>query len=410
MSCISWNCRGLGNPRACQFLKDIVVQKKPNFIFLCETLCKKDVIERLRVQLSFGGSFCVEAQEILIQNTIPWRLTGIYGEPKRSLRFNTWKLIHDLAIFSQLPWCLIGDLNNIGSPSEKKGGRPYPSSLIAGFQEVLQSCDLIDLDLRGYPFTWERSKGTPSSVEIRLDKALVSHLWLQSFPQATLTNGDFSSSDHIPIFLEPKPPWLPKKIYHFRYENCWSREPFCSQLVDDCWKNNNHLSLAERIKACGIALDSWGRTLTGNFKTRISKSKQKLSRLKSSTDATDVQNFITEQTNYFEILAQQELYWKQRSKQHWLHGGDKNSKYFHAYAITRKCNNQIHVLQDSRGVLKDWDSGLETVISNYFSDLYTANASQYLSVVNGVNCSVDIAQNNDLLQLIQDEEVKHALF
>ncbi|XP_060968579.1 uncharacterized protein LOC115710349 [Cannabis sativa] len=324
MNCISWNCRGLGNPRACQFLKDIVVQKKPNFIFLSESLCKKDVIERLRVQLCFEGSFCVEAQchkggiallwkaqeevrllqyahnfidaEIVMHNTIPWRLTGIYGEPNRSLRFNTWKLIHDLAIFSQLPWCLIGDLNNIGSQAEKKGGCPYPPSLIAGFQDVLQSCDLIDLDLRGYPFTWERSKGTSSSVEIRLNKALVSHLWLQSFPQATLTNGDFSSSDDTPIFLEPKPPWMSKKTYHFQYENCWSCEPLCSKLVEDCWNNNQRLSLAERIKACGIA----------------------------------------------------------------------------------------------------WILGVELL--------------QYHLVINGVNFLVDIAQNNDLLQLIQDEEVKQALF
>uniref|UniRef100_A0A803PWE6 Uncharacterized protein n=1 Tax=Cannabis sativa TaxID=3483 RepID=A0A803PWE6_CANSA len=105
-----------------------------------------------------------------------------------------------------------------------------------------------------------------TDVEIRLDKALVSHLWLQSFPQATLTNGDFSSSDHTPISLEPKPPWLPKKTYHFRYENCWSREPLCSKLVEECWNNNHHISLAERIKACGIALDSWGQTLTGEIK------------------------------------------------------------------------------------------------------------------------------------------------
>ncbi|XP_030499797.2 uncharacterized protein LOC115715121 [Cannabis sativa] len=334
-----------------------------------------EVVERIKAQLSFEGCFCVEAQghkagiallwkvqeevrllqyghnfidaEIIQQHSTPWRLTGIYGEPNRSLRFNTWKLIHDLATLSQLPWCLIGDLNNIGSQSEKKGGRPYPAALISGFQEVLQSCDLIDLELQGHPFTWERSKGTSNSVEISLDKALVSHVWLQSFPQATLTNGDFSSSDHTPIFLEPKPPWLPTKKYFFRYENCWSREPLCSQLVEDCLKNNAMLTLAERIKACSVALDSWGHTLTGNFKKRLSK-------------------------------TQQELYWKQRSKQHWLHGGDKNSKYFHAYASNRKRNNQIHSLQDSRGVMKDWDSGLET--------------------------------NNDLLQPIQDEEVKQALF
>uniref|UniRef100_A0A803Q4W9 CCHC-type domain-containing protein n=1 Tax=Cannabis sativa TaxID=3483 RepID=A0A803Q4W9_CANSA len=62
MISLSWNCRGLGNPRAVQFLKDLVVQKRPDIIFLCETLCRKDVVERVRVTLGFEGCFVVEAQ------------------------------------------------------------------------------------------------------------------------------------------------------------------------------------------------------------------------------------------------------------------------------------------------------------------------------------------------------------
>ena len=60
MSIIGWNCRGLGNPQTFQFIKDIVCQKKPNILFLCETMCKKDKIEWFRVALGFERCFVVD--------------------------------------------------------------------------------------------------------------------------------------------------------------------------------------------------------------------------------------------------------------------------------------------------------------------------------------------------------------
>lgn len=38
MSCFSWNCRGLGNPRAVLTLRELVKTHKVDFVFLFETL------------------------------------------------------------------------------------------------------------------------------------------------------------------------------------------------------------------------------------------------------------------------------------------------------------------------------------------------------------------------------------
>ena len=59
MSTISWNCRGLGKPRTVLVLKDLVFQKKLNFIFLIETLSKKDIIERLKLTLGYEEAIVV---------------------------------------------------------------------------------------------------------------------------------------------------------------------------------------------------------------------------------------------------------------------------------------------------------------------------------------------------------------
>ncbi|XP_030497624.2 uncharacterized protein LOC115713283 [Cannabis sativa] len=364
-------------------------------------------LHSIKYKLGFEGAYCVEV--VRAPNCIPWRLTGIYGEPNRSFRFKTWKLIDSLAASSQLLWCIIGDLNNIGDQSEKRGGRLYPHSLIHGFQSVLGRCNLVDLKLHGHPYTWERGKGTANWVEIRLDKALVSQLWLDSFPQAVLTNCDISSSDHTPIFLQPEPTAVTSFVYHFKFENAWTREPLCSQIVQSCCEDFPHASFSEKIKQCSLLLADWGRSLTCNFKQKIKRSKANLSALKGKTDPTSVHDFCQEQNNYFEILAQQELYWNQRSKQFWLNSGDKNSKFFHAMASSRKRANNIHQLQRADGSWATWDNGLQDIIVQYFQDIFTARNPNFDYVTAGIRCFITDLHNDMLLQPISDDEVRLAL-
>lgn len=62
MSICSWNCRGVGLPSSIRFLKDLVDQERPSFIFLCETKDSKGRLERLRRELGFDGMLSVDPQ------------------------------------------------------------------------------------------------------------------------------------------------------------------------------------------------------------------------------------------------------------------------------------------------------------------------------------------------------------
>lgn len=55
---------------------------------------------------------------------------------------------------SSIPWCIVGDFNDLLSNEDKCGRVEHPSWLLSGFCNVIPECNLIDVQLEGYPFTW----------------------------------------------------------------------------------------------------------------------------------------------------------------------------------------------------------------------------------------------------------------
>lgn len=120
MNVLSWNCHGLGSPGKFRFLQELTRSEKPSIVFLCETLSNYEKMEKLCNRLGFEGFLVVGPQgrsggiallwknvdEVNLLNksqshidvsinrfgSIGWRLTGIYGEPMRSQRFNYSRL------------------------------------------------------------------------------------------------------------------------------------------------------------------------------------------------------------------------------------------------------------------------------------------------------------------------------
>lgn len=114
MSCLSWNCRGLGSPRTVRVLKDLLRVHKPVFVFLMETLSFANKIEDLRVRFGFDNCFSVDRVgrsgglailwmnkfkcevstysrnhiDVLVSenNAHSWRLSCYYGFPERDRR------------------------------------------------------------------------------------------------------------------------------------------------------------------------------------------------------------------------------------------------------------------------------------------------------------------------------------
>lgn len=145
---------------------------------------------------------------------------------------------------------------------------------------MLDDCNLMDMDLQGYQYTWERGAGTSEWIEVRLDRALVNSEFMNMFKDATITNLEVSTSDHCPLLLEFYKVQQSIQTKSFRFENAWLREPMCKQLITDVWFRNQGRSFYEKIAECADVLSAWGKEITRSFKSRIREHKKKIKILK----------------------------------------------------------------------------------------------------------------------------------
>ncbi|KAE8804218.1 hypothetical protein D1007_19789 [Hordeum vulgare] len=126
MSCLSWNCRGLGNPGVVRELRNIVKQEAPDLLFVMETKIVAVRFERLQNQLGFAGCFAVSSSglsggiglfwkadldvdlmtysaghiDVRVRRksngSKVWRVTGFYGAPRAEERHIRWNLLRTL--------------------------------------------------------------------------------------------------------------------------------------------------------------------------------------------------------------------------------------------------------------------------------------------------------------------------
>ncbi|GAU14634.1 hypothetical protein TSUD_96980 [Trifolium subterraneum] len=232
-----------------------------------------------------------------------------------------WDLLRELRDMSTLPWCVIGDFNDLLSQEDKRELLPHPNWLCSGFRSAVNDCDLTDIHLEGYPFTWIKSRGAENMIEERLDRALASSEWLASFPNARLINLLSSHSDHSPILLQCSPTIRQNYKYEFKFENSWLKEEDIGEVVNEGWDMGEGSEITQRLSHCAEKLQRWGRRKRKRFKEEIKEHEAEMERLRNMNDATSITRFAEVQHSHAMILIQEEAFWRQRAKMHWLKDG-----------------------------------------------------------------------------------------
>jgi endonuclease/exonuclease/phosphatase family metal-dependent hydrolase len=188
-----------------------------------------------------------------------WRLTCYYGYPERGRRRQAWDLLRELRDMSDLPWCIIGDFNDLLSQEDKKGNHPHPNWLCNGFRSAVGDCDLTDIQLEAYLYTWIKSRGSSHVIEERLDRAMANSNWIMLYPNVKLLNLLSSHSDHSPILLQNSPVTPNGRIYSFRFENSWLKEDDIDEVVEEGWGRERGGDIFSKTIRCTEKLQRWGR-------------------------------------------------------------------------------------------------------------------------------------------------------
>uniref|UniRef100_A0A803MEG3 Uncharacterized protein n=1 Tax=Chenopodium quinoa TaxID=63459 RepID=A0A803MEG3_CHEQI len=163
-------------------------------------------------------------------NTPEVTITGMHASSVPKERHLDWKRLKQSIPPSDMPWLILGDLNEVTKQSEKSGGRPFRDSQCKDFKEFTDKEGVVDLGFHGAPFTWTNTRKDGDLIRQRLDMALSSLSWLDFFPHTKvlhLTRTNYS--DHCPLLIYMSNPYV-KGPFPLR---AMSRIP-CIDEVQEC--------------------------------------------------------------------------------------------------------------------------------------------------------------------------------
>lgn len=177
MSCIFWNCQGIGSSLAANGFGVLLRKFRPDVIFLYETGGSSHAIDSLKTKWNLNGvgvssvgnsgglsllwkksvrvtllSYSFHHMDATVEvedGGIVVRLTGIYGEPDSQQRHITWNLLITLHGVDQRGWFVGGDFNEILHNGENEGGQFRSPAQMAAFNTALLDCGLTDMGFEG---------------------------------------------------------------------------------------------------------------------------------------------------------------------------------------------------------------------------------------------------------------------
>lgn len=332
----------------------------------------------------------------------------IYGEPDKAKRKAIWNQLSDLGKNREEAWFLTGDFNEILNSAEKQGGPERPEGSFIDFRTFMSECDLFDLQHSGNYLSW-RGKRHEHLVHCRLDRAMSNSLWAENYPSGRCEYLQFESSDHRPIITYFNLHYKKRKGL-FRYDRRLKSNKEVSNLIIQNWQAETLEAVESKISRCRIAIINWSREANRNSKKKIEETRGKLDSAMSSPLSNPL--LIASLNEELKLAyKEEEVFWKQRSRQLWLTLGERNTGYFHAITKGRKAVNKFSVIEDDSGQSFYEESQIVRVISDYYNVLFKSQEEERdTTVLEALSPRISEETNIALIELPSPEEIKQACF
>ncbi|XP_028106687.1 uncharacterized protein LOC114305751 [Camellia sinensis] len=374
---MSWNIRGLGKPVKRGRIRKLICDRRVDFVLLQET--KKTSISESEVRTLWGrrdmefmavdseglagGLLCIwdpslfqlknccsNRRFVLLSGTLlksfDCVILNVYAPNDVNGRGMLWDTLIKLKSDFPNPWCLGGDFNEIRFIGER-GGCSGREKGLKELNAFIDKCELNDIPLLGRKYTWcNAQEGEKWS---RIDRVLLNPEWLQRF-NFKLWGLPRTCSDHCPLLLmEDERDWGPRP---FRFINAWIMHPCFLSVMEKFWTENRITGsagyiLLHKLKLLKGELKKWNSEVFGNVATKLKEAEVELHGIditaEDRTLSESEKNRRREVTGeVWKLSRMLERIWHQKSRVNWILNGDRNTKFFHVMASSRRNRNSIN--------------------------------------------------------------------
>ncbi|XP_008227636.1 PREDICTED: uncharacterized protein LOC103327128 [Prunus mume] len=298
--------------------------------------------------------------------------------------------------------------------NEKSGSRLRRDAQMEEFKQAITDCCLFQFEFTGYPFTWSNKRKDTTHMEARLDRRFGNLALLQHWGNFTSHHLVAFSSDHHPILIASDGPQGdnargPRGRRRFQFEEAWIMEVDCDEVVRQSWQSA--VSPLSNIANCASNLSRWYARKGGQVPKKVKELRLRLASLQSYEPST--QTFHTRsliETELDKCLEQEEIYWHQRSRVHWLQHGDRNTSFFHMQATSRRKKNAlVGILDENDRWQREYDQ-IGGVFVEFFTNLFTSDMrAADVEVFNAVQARVSSHSYHNLLLPYSRDEIELAL-
>ncbi|CAA7016072.1 unnamed protein product [Microthlaspi erraticum] len=169
-------------------------------------------------------------------------------------------------------------------------------------------------------------------------------------------------------------------------------------------------SVSERLRACRKSLSRWKKENDLNSRDKISQIEVALEK-EQSVHYPNGYVVMGLKRDLVKAYREEEVFWRQKSRESWLRDGDRNTKFFHASVKANRRKKRIEKLLDVNGNFQRSEATKGEVASAYFQNLFkSSNPSSFDSWFEGIIPKVTERMNQSLIRQITDEEIKEAVF
>ncbi len=259
---LSWNVRGLNDPRKREVVKNLLRYWKGDVVSLQETklaavdlkiirsiwgnmyvgwevlnavntaggillMWDKRALEKIDCYI---GAFTVSCHWKSLDDGYIWTGSSVYGPNLEGVRSSFWDELNMIRNRWVSPWCLFGDFNIIRFPREHLGCQSFSQGMI-DFSDFINSNNLVDLPLEGGLYTWSSGSDQPSMS--RIDRVLVLADWEKHFPDVSQKLLPRPLSDHSPLLVEAG--GMARGKRSFKFENMWLKLEGFVDKVQGWW-------------------------------------------------------------------------------------------------------------------------------------------------------------------------------